>query len=172
MLTNCLEILVLVTNWTIWHLVVSQQACKISHYMNSSKRQTTSKVDFPTSPHKKLSSIMSPGKHGTALQTGFVPRLRLCWWSWGLKINLRRCLVFFWKQNNCPSELDVQEANVSVTQFFRIQSYFTGCWTSNGPVTRAGSLGHCDWGCTHKQRKRATQNHKPRETDGSSTQAY
>ena len=32
--------------------------------------------------------------HGTALQTGFVSRLRLYWRSSGLKVNFRRCLVF------------------------------------------------------------------------------
>ena len=34
---------------------------------------------------------------GTALQTGFVSRLRLCWRSGGLKVSLRR--LYFWKQN-------------------------------------------------------------------------
>ena len=51
---------------------------------------------------------MSCGKHGTALQTGFVSRLRVCWKSRGLKVNLRRCLVYFWKR-----QLDVQESNAS-----------------------------------------------------------
>ena len=29
--------------------------------------------------------------------TGCVSRLRLCWKSWGFKINLRRCLVYLWR---------------------------------------------------------------------------
>ena len=40
---------------------------------------------FLISSHEWLSSILSCGKHGTALQTGFVSRLRLCWRPWGLK---------------------------------------------------------------------------------------
>ena len=35
MLTDCFEMLVLGTNWTTWHVVVSQQACEISHKMDS-----------------------------------------------------------------------------------------------------------------------------------------
>ena len=31
LLTNCLEMLVLGTTWTSWHLVVREQSCKISH---------------------------------------------------------------------------------------------------------------------------------------------
>ena len=42
-------------------------------------------------------TILSCGKHSTALQTGLVPRLRLCWRPWGLQINFRWCLVYFWK---------------------------------------------------------------------------
>ena len=37
------------------------------------------KDDFLHSSHKRLLRILSCGRHGTALQTGFVPRLRLCW---------------------------------------------------------------------------------------------
>ena len=36
--------------------------------------------------------------HGiAALQTWFIPRFRLCWRPWGLKINLRWCLVYSWE---------------------------------------------------------------------------
>ena len=44
---------------------------------------------------------------------GSIPRLRFCWLPRGLKINFRRCLVYFWKQNICSSQLDVQETNIS-----------------------------------------------------------
>ena len=54
------------------HLVVREQACKISHKMDSGMWQTISKADFLFSSHEWLSSILSCGK-----QTGFVSRLRL-----------------------------------------------------------------------------------------------
>ena len=99
LLTNCLEMHVLDTNWTTSLLVVSQQACEISHRMDSGMWQTLGTADFVHSSHKRFPSVLSCGKHGTALQTGFVSRLRLCWRSWGLKVSLRRCLVYFGKQN-------------------------------------------------------------------------
>ena len=64
--------LVLGPNWTTWHLVVSQQSCEISHKMHSGMWQMISKADFLFSSHEWLSSILSCGKHGTALQTGIV----------------------------------------------------------------------------------------------------
>ena len=48
-----------------------------------------------------------------------------------------RILVYLRKSNNCSNQLVVQEANVSVSQFHRIGSYFSGCWSSHGRNTRA-----------------------------------
>ena len=125
LLTHCRKMLVLGTNWTIWYLVVSQQACEISHKMDSGMWQTLGKADFLHSSHKRFPTVLSCGKHFTALQTGFASRLRLCWRSWGLKINLGAgvlCIFgsrhlsplsyVFRKSNICPSELDVQETKL------------------------------------------------------------
>ena len=120
LLTNRLEMLVLSTNWTTWHSMVGQQACEISHRMDSGMWQTISKTDFAHASHKRRPTMLSRGKHGTTLQTGFVSRLGLCWWPWGLKVNHKRCLVYFWKQNICPNQLDV-------AQFYRVWDYFSGC---------------------------------------------
>ena len=66
--------------------------------MDSGMWQTISKADFLHSSHKRIPTILSCGEHNTALQTVFVSRLRLCWRSWGLKINLReKSYVFVWK---------------------------------------------------------------------------
>ena len=59
LLTNYLEMLVLGTNWTTWHSVVGQQACQISHKMDSSMWQTISKADFSHSSHKQFPTILS-----------------------------------------------------------------------------------------------------------------
>ena len=125
LLANCLEMLVRGKNWTTWHLVVSEQARKmISHKMDSSMWQTISKADFLSSSHKWQSSMLSCGKRSTTLQTCVISRLRLCRRPWGLKVKLRRCLVYFWKLNSCPCQLDVQETNIGFAQFYRIWSYF------------------------------------------------
>ena len=76
MLTKCLKCLYLAPDGrTTWHLVVSQQACEISHKMDSSMWQTLGKADFKHSSHKWPPTIWSCGLHGSALQTGFVSRL-------------------------------------------------------------------------------------------------
>ena len=61
--------------------------------IDSGMWQTTSQAYFLHSSHKRFPTMLSCGKHGTALQTGFVSRPRLCWRSWGLEINLRWSLV-------------------------------------------------------------------------------
>ena len=90
-------VLALDTNWTIWHSTVGQQACKIRHKMDSSMSKTTSKPDFLHSSHKWIPTILSCGKHGTALLIGFMSRLRLCWRPWGLEINTKRSLMNLWE---------------------------------------------------------------------------
>ena len=140
MLTICLEMLELGTNWTTWHLIISQQACQSSHKMDSGMWQTTGKADFLHSSHKRFPTMLSCGKHGTALQAGFFSRLRLCWRPWRLEINPKWCLVYFWKFYICSNELDVQETNFCLTQFYRVWGHFSGCWITYGWVTCSWSL--------------------------------
>ena len=97
LLSNCLEMFVSGTNWTTWHLVVGQWACKISHHMDSCMWQTIAKADFIHSSHKRFPTILSCVRTRHSIVDWFFSRLRLCWWSWGLKINFRRWLVYVWK---------------------------------------------------------------------------
>ena len=117
-----------------WHELVDltscgqsvNKACGISHKKKDSGMwQTLGKADFLHSPHERFPTVLSCGKHGTASQTGFVSRLRLCWRSWGLKVNLRRCLVYFWTQNFRPSQWDVQETDSCLAQFYRVWNNFS-----------------------------------------------
>ena len=94
-LTNCLEILVLGTNWTTWHSLVSQQACESSHEMDSCMWQTMSKKETTHSSHKWLPTILSCGwRHSIAdwvcskTQT-LLAILRT------LEINFQWCFVYF-----------------------------------------------------------------------------
>ena len=43
--------------------------------------------------------------------------------------------VIFGSRTFLPLQLDVQEANVSIPQFYRITDYFVGCWVANGRAT-------------------------------------
>ena len=67
LLPNGSEMLVLGTKWTTWHSVVSEQICSISHQMDNSLWPTFSSFDFTYSPHMWLQTILSCGKHGSAL---------------------------------------------------------------------------------------------------------
>ena len=142
----------------------SIQDCKSSRKMDSGMRQTTSKADIlhHANDFRQYCHVGNTAQHCRP----FFSTLRLCWWSRRLNVNFRMCLVHFWKSNICTGELDVQETDFSFTFFFRIRSYFVGCWTSNGRVTCSCSLGYCDWGFTNKYRRRA--NHKLLETGSGS----
>ena len=142
MLTNCLDMLVPGTTWTTWHLVVSEEVCKIS-YKNGLRHASNEKQCwyFLCSSHEWRSSILSWGKHGTALQIGFVPRLRLRWRPGGLEINLGASLLYLRKPNICRHQLDVQETNVSIPQFNRVWNHFVGCWIAHGWIPCSSTIG-------------------------------
>ena len=125
--------------------------------MDSSMWPTISEADFLHSSHKRFPTILSCGKHGPALQTGFVSRLRLCWWSWRLNINLWWSLVSFWKYNISSSQLDVQETDCCLAQFYKVWDYFSGCRIAYGWVTCSWFLGHGDWSSTLDQQQCPTQ---------------
>ena len=58
-----------------------------------------------------------------------------------LLFNLGWSLLYFRKSNICSHKLDVQEVDVSVSQFHRIGSYFSGCWFVNGKYSCSRSMG-------------------------------
>ena len=63
----------------------------------------------------------------------------------------RGVLCIFWKQNICPSQLDVQETNFCLAQLHRVWDRFSRCWITYGFVTYSWSLGHGDWSTTFTQ---------------------
>ena len=85
---------------------------------------------------------MTDNAASTALQNGFVPRFWLCWRPWRLKVDLGRNYENLWESNIRSRRLDVQEANISVLQYYRIRDDITGCWFASGRY-------HCSWlvGC-------------------------
>ena len=107
--------------------------------MDKSLCPASGSFDFTHSPHKWLPTIVSCGKHGSALSTGFNPRLRFCWRPRRLKINLRGNLMYFRKPDIRSHQLDVQETNVSsVIRFYKVRNYWVECWFDNGRAT-------CSW---------------------------
>ena len=57
----------------------------------------------------------------------------------------RRSFVHVWKSNICPDQLDVQEANVSVSQLHRIRNHIVGCRFAYGWFTCARLVGFGYW---------------------------
>ena len=159
LLANRLELLVFGTNWTTWHLVVREQACKISHKMDSSLWQTTSKVDFQ-SPHKWLPTTWSWWNHSSALSIGFIQRLRFCWRPWGLKFNLS--VVFY---VHC-SEVEHLSQSVgcvrNILQFHTVsQSLRSFLKMLAGLRMDAWSLGLGDWSFTDQWQQGSTKPYEP-----------
>ena len=55
-------------------------------------------------------------------------------------------------------ELDVQEADISISQFYRIGILFFGCWIANGWITCSRFLGYGDRSIVlHEQRQNTDQ---------------
>ena len=119
-------------SWNVqtWHemvdltFLVRDATCSSSHEMDTSLWQTFGKINFIHSSHKWLPTMLSCGKHGSALSLGFIPRLRFCWRFWGLeKSTSERNLVYLRKSNICLHQLDVQEADISISHFYRIRNW-------------------------------------------------
>ena len=133
-LANCLKMLVLDTNWTTWHLVVREQACKISNKMDSDMWQTTSKADFlyECRHYCHVGNTVQRCRLGLFQDSDFAGDLE------DSKSTSRGVLWIF----GYPSQPDVQETNFGFAQFYRIWSSFSGCWTAYGWVTFSWSLRH------------------------------
>ena len=60
---------------TLWS--VNKLARSVTKWTQACDRRLARLISH--SSHEKFPTVLSCGKHGTALQTGFVSRLRLCW---------------------------------------------------------------------------------------------
>ena len=104
--THCLEMLILGTYWTTWHLVVSQQACEISHKMDQSLWQMISKADFQYSSHecRQYCHVGNTAQHCRLglFQDADIPRR-----SWRLKIDFGWNPVHLWQSYVCSHKLHV-----------------------------------------------------------------
>ena len=129
MVVNCLY-LALIGRLDI--LMVRKQACSRSHKMDKSLSQTLGSFVLSHSEHEWWQTMLPCAKYCTALQNGFVPRFWLCWRPWRLKVDLGRNYENLWESNIRSHRFDVQEANISVLQYYRIRDDITGCWFASG----------------------------------------
>ena len=85
------------------------------------------------------------GKHNTTMQTWLISRLWFCRRPWRLKINIGRNSMLCRKSHVCANKLDVQETDISLTQFNRGWDYFSWRRFTHGWNFRSWSLGLSDW---------------------------
>ena len=125
--------------------MVCEQTCSCGLEMDKSLWQTFGAFDLWYSSHMWIQAILFCWKHGTTMQIRIVSRLWFCRRSRRLKINIRRGSVHFRKSQLCTDQLDVQEANFSVTQFNGSWSNFSRCRFTHGWDSRSRSLEFSDW---------------------------
>ena len=106
--------------------MVREHACKISD-KNGLRRAT-----------KSLASLISYIQH-----TNDFPRLKFCWRSWWLEINLRRSLVYLSKQNNSSWSWMCKKRYPTALQ--NLKSFL---WMDCEWMDYLLSLEHCDRGIT------------------------
>ena len=87
--------------------------------------------------HKWSRTVLSCGKYGSALWSGFVPRLRLCRWPSRLLINLGWILCIFGSRTLVPISW-MCKMHTSVSHG---SSYCFGCWFANGWNPCSWSMG-------------------------------
>ena len=157
LVSNCSEMLVFGTYWKIWYSMVSEHICTMDHKMDQSLWQTVISFDLSHSSYMWLQTTLLCGKHCKTMQIGTVSRLRFCRRSWGFEIHFWRNIVRFWKSYMCSNQLDVQEANLSFTQFNRIRDHLFGCRIEDGRKTRTRFKGSDRHSCPHASEWSSTE---------------
>ena len=144
-------------SWNIrsWYALVDLIFCRQSRNLHVRSQNGPNKPSAPfisyihfTSEYKEL----FVKKHSIIVEIGTVSRLWLCGRSWRLEIDFRWNSVNIWKSRICSNKLDVQETNISFTQF--IGSWFFFAWYRfpHGRQSRAWFLGFDRW-CTAFKRE-------------------
>ena len=154
MLTNCFEMLALGTNWTTWHSVVGQQACEISYKMNSGMWQTICRLisyNHHTNDYRQFCHVGSTAQHCRLV---LFPDPDSAGDLEDSQSTSGGVLCIFGSRTFVPSQLDVQETDCCLAQFYRVWNHFSGCWTSNGWPSCSRPLGRGNWGVAiNKQHK-------------------
>ena len=150
----------LLWNSYIWLVLADIQTCSCGHEMDKSTWQTFGTFDLLHSSHMWIQTLLSCGKHSTTMQIRIVSRLWFCRRPWRLEVNTRR------KSNICSHKLDVQETNLSFTQFYGSWNHFSRwrfthgrCRFTRGWDSRSRSLGFRDWSVSFLT-KPNQQNHR------------
>ena len=164
-------------NVCIWHaladLIVYCQSTNLHVRLQNGTEHATNvqRVDLLHSIHEWIQTVLSCGKHGTTMQIRTVSKLWLCRRSWRLEIDFSWYVVRIRKSHVCSNKLDVQETDMSLTQFNRVWNCFSGCRFAHGRHSRAWSLGFDYW-CDALKPKSETEGDKSKRWDTSRSKAF
>ena len=113
--------------------------------MDKSLWQTLGAFYLLHSSHMWIQAILLCEKHSTTMQIRIVSRRWFCRRPWRLEVNIRRNSVHLRKKNICANKLDVQETNLSFTQFYGSWNNLSRCRFTHGWDSRSRSFGFSDW---------------------------
>ena len=82
----------------------------------------------PTLITKVISDTLSSGKHGASLQSWSVPRLRLCWRSWKLKISSRGVLCYLGSRTFLSVSWMCKKQKFCLAQLHGVWDHCSRCW--------------------------------------------
>ena len=158
LLTNCSEMLILVSSWRpdkkgLWiNLLVRSRLISYIHH---------------TSEYKQYCCV---GNTAQQCRLGSFQDTVFCRRPSRLKINIRRGLVYFRKSHVCADQLDVQETDSKFTRFYRSWNHFSRCRFTHGRNFRSHSLGFGDWNISFRtEQKQKNQERATRQQSSSQT---
>ena len=85
--------------------------------MDKSVRQTLGTFDLWHSSHMWIQTMLSCVKNSTTMQIRVISRFWFCRRPWRLEVNIRWNSVYIRKSHVRVNKLDVQETDISLTQF-------------------------------------------------------
>ena len=125
MLSNCSEMLILGKNWTTWYFLwsVNKFARSITEWTKACDKRLNRLIFYVhhTCEYKQYCYVGSTAKQcslGLFQDSDFAGDLEDSNWN----------IVHFWKSYNCSNKLDVQETDVSFSQFNRIWDHLSLDW--------------------------------------------
>ena len=146
LLTNCSQMSVSGSYWETWHIMVCEQTGSCGHKVDESLWQTLGAFDLIHSSHAWIQAILLCGEtlpnnadwdcFKTPILQEFL-RIR--------NPHLEEHCAFLGSHTFCSKKLDVQETDISLTQFYGSWTYFSGCRFTHGRNSRACSLGLSTW---------------------------
>ena len=126
---------------TKWTKACDKRLCRLISYIHH------------TSEYRQYCYV---GNTAQQCRLGLFQDSDFCRRSWILKINITRSSVHFRASHVCAHKLDVQETDLSFTQFYGSWNNFSWCRFTHGRYSRSHSLGFGDWNMSFRTEREWT----------------